>query len=71
MGWRDSSALRTLATLAKDPCPIPKTHMAGHSYLQLPFQESWFPLLASAGSRTQVGHTHAGNTPTHKIKLVN
>lgn len=44
--------------------------MAVHSYLQLLFQEIWFPLLAYAGSRTQVVHIHAGNTPTHKIKIV-
>ena len=66
MGWRDGSAQRALAAFAEDPCPVPSTHTPAQNHLQLQFQGIWLPLLASAGTSTQV-HIYAGKTPTHVI----
>lgn len=60
---------RTLAALAEDPCPIPSTHTTAHSHLQLHFQGIWLPLLASAGTGTQV-HIHASKAQD-KIRVIN
>lgn len=49
-GWRDGSAGKALAALAKDQVCVPSTHVAVHNCLYLQLQEVKSPLLALEGT---------------------
>lgn len=53
--------LRALATLAEDPCLVPRPHIESHNYLYLQVRGIWLPMLSfweHQAHRRQNIHTH-------------